>query len=1084
MLQWGVNKSLGGTYTVKLKDFSGFLPISSSFKEISLSDATGQFLKIQDTKISFNLLRVFSLNNILSDLSVDTIDLKRMPHSENEETISEPTMWGDLIKTIASQQYAKNVHFKKVYTPYFQNIAPFFDVHLNQRGGQQVLTVKGSGKDYHFEKIVHLKVDKNKALVKGYFNNTGKGIAHHLFPSLPNVPINTNFIIETGDLEKVIPSLKGSVTLDLKGEGTYPLTFSLDDRQTFQMDGHFKNLAFKNQYLKKIIGNNLILKAKGSLKKKTFIEDFLLKTSKNVMKISSDYKGGKILIKASADLKHIYDQKDTTVLSATLQGDPTLENMSAFLDLKSTLVPLRKINIQFKEGDISASIIGRKKKKIFEGQFSHKKSILKGKGTFKVKTLKPYGDLLKKTVEGKIKGDIVIDHYDLLALKGVLTTHFNFSKLRINNIYMDEGKSTLSLKDDEGSLTLHTKPDGQSTFDLDCLINVSAQTLRLQKLILLYGKHALKLINSPILRLKGCSDLIQIKASNGGYLSISDLCFPLNEEQKYWSGLLKVRHFPLHSLQSFFPRFIFNGFLRGQVILSGEELLPLVKGALTADDLSLKTKWDEKVKGYEAPLLNLVTNFGWDGKKISLKVGIKGKGEDKKIVNLNLFQTIFYDAAQRDFKGIKGSLKGNLDLSLFKPLLISGDLIKGQLNTNISLKGSMEKPLVTGAIHLSKGFYENAQTGTQLRNLTIDLTSKNNRFRVNQFRALDHKKGVLSGKGVVKIHPNLIPESDISLKFDKFQLVNCDAYQGNASGILNIKGKGLKTAFEGDVNVHDLKLFLEYLPISNMADLIIRQEKGFNANKTEGFNKPKSYKEFFPLSIKVKVPKSMMMQGFGVESKWDGSIALEDYLSKVNIVGDLKAYEGILSLFGKKLELKGSHILFNEKDPIMPILNFEAYKKIEQNRYILGIKGKANDPTFVFRSEPAMPEDYVLSYILFDQSPKEITLAQSLKLAAAASRFGKQGLGFVDGLRQTFGLDSLELTESEDPTDKGKTNRAISIGKRVGKVRLSIDQGLDGEDKQTKAKIEVPIMDSVTAHLETGNQSGSGLGLTWSKRYY
>jgi len=159
------------------------------------------------------------------------------------------------------------------------------------------------------------------------------------------------------------------------------------------------------------------------------------------------------------------------------------------------------------------------------------------------------------------------------------------------------------------------------------------------------------------------------------------------------------------------------------------------------------------------------------------------------------------------------------------------------------------------------------------------------------------------------------------------------------------------------------------------------------------------------------------------------------------------------------------------------------------------IQGSPSSPSLKLTSTPDLPQDEVLSRVLFGTSVGQISAVQGLQLAAAAASLASGGgPGVLDRLRNATGLDRLTLNSDNTATSSGSTNgnnqksgalggASVTGGKYIAPgVFLGVDQGA-GVDT-TKARVEVEVLPRVTVDATVGAGSDStSLGVNYKFDY-
>ena len=146
----------------------------------------------------------------------------------------------------------------------------------------------------------------------------------------------------------------------------------------------------------------------------------------------------------------------------------------------------------------------------------------------------------------------------------------------------------------------------------------------------------------------------------------------------------------------------------------------------------------------------------------------------------------------------------------------------------------------------------------------------------------------------------------------------------------------------------------------------------------------------------------------------------------------------------------------------------------------LDITGTAQRPQIRFSSVPALPEDEVLSRILFGESVTNLSAPEAVQLAGALASLRGGGGGFnpINMVRKGLGIDRLRILPADLATGR-KTS--IAAGQYIGRnvyVELATDaQGF------TATRIEVSLTRSLSILSEVSTLGGTSVNLRWKRDY-
>ena len=182
---------------------------------------------------------------------------------------------------------------------------------------------------------------------------------------------------------------------------------------------------------------------------------------------------------------------------------------------------------------------------------------------------------------------------------------------------------------------------------------------------------------------------------------------------------------------------------------------------------------------------------------------------------------------------------------------------------------------------------------------------------------------------------------------------------------------------------------------------------------------------------------------------------------------------------GKRFDLTRGRIRFFGQSPPDPLLDILAEADVDNLSARIAIRGTAQVPQITFTSTPALPEEEVLSRLLFGSSITQISAVEALQLGAAvASLQGGGGLDPINKLRSSIGLDRLRIVGADPVTGRGTS---IAVGKYLGR-RFFVELVTDGQGySATQLEFRVTRWLALLASISTvGDES---LNVKVSKDY-
>jgi translocation and assembly module TamB len=424
-------------------------------------------------------------------------------------------------------------------------------------------------------------------------------------------------------------------------------------------------------------------------------------------------------------------------------------------------------------------------------------------------------------------------------------------------------------------------------------------------------------------------------------------------------------------------------------------------------------------------------------------------------------------------------------------LPIGEDRLSGAYRLDLRGAGTLAAPELAGQISVTGGRYENLAYGTVLDAITVDIVGDRDRIQLRRVVATDGRQGTLTMSGAVLLAATPGPALDIRLALGRFRFIDRDDAVAHGSGELSLTGTVTAPQVAARLTVDDAQIYLaERLPpsVRPLEVTVIDSRTG------EVLHAPAPPSERPPvvaaLDIRVELPGQVFVRGRGLDSEWRGHFEIAGTSAAPDIKGALEIVRGTMNVLGKTLDVTRGRIAFVGGAKLTPMLDFLAQSQSAQVRAQIAVTGPLEDPHITLTSDPPLPQDQILSQLLFGRDASQLSPFEGLQMAQAAAEFASGGPGILDRLRTTIGLDRLSIGQSQDATSRTTAQRsggalgnaAVSAGKYVANgVYLGVQQGVSGE---TGVRVEVEITPSISLNT-TASATGAGnsVGVTWRRDY-
>ena len=477
---------------------------------------------------------------------------------------------------------------------------------------------------------------------------------------------------------------------------------------------------------------------------------------------------------------------------------------------------------------------------------------------------------------------------------------------------------------------------------------------------------------------------------------------------------------------------------------------------------------------------------------------LSGPGRAIPPANLTATATLNGRAAQIDARLAAGSAKlnlagqvplgagtlalranGGLDLNLLDPILTAnGRRVQGRVTLDGTVGGTTSAPQVAGTAQLANGEVQDFTQGLRVRDIAATIRGEGDTIRIVSLTG-KAGPGTIMASGTIGLTAPGLP-IDVAIRANNARPLSSDTLKLTADADLTLRGK-----VQGDLQAAGRVLIREAdigipssLPPSVVTLNVIRPGQKAVAAAT-------GPAPSIGLDLTVDAPNQVFVRGRGVDAELSGQLRIQGSASKPQVAGGFDLRRGTVSLAGTNLDFSRGKVGFNGTGPggkIDPTLDFVAQSATTAVTATLTIGGYASAPTIKLTSTPPLPQDEVLSYLLFRRSLKDIGPFQIASIAASLAELtgvGGGGGNPLDTIRNGLGLDRLSV--GGNSTGSGAS---VEAGRYVASgVYLGAKQGA-GDGAGTGATLQIDITRGLKLETDVGSgKGGNSVGLTYQYEY-
>lgn len=538
-----------------------------------------------------------------------------------------------------------------------------------------------------------------------------------------------------------------------------------------------------------------------------------------------------------------------------------------------------------------------------------------------------------------------------------------------------------------------------------------------------------------------------------------------------------------------------KGILNTDFTLSGNSVNPTIEGEMEISNLEYGT--------YE--LSKLFADFNY----------IEQKGfAEIRTPDLKEFQVSFSAPFRAYFDSLEfmftppdsfdAQLNINaLQLSETLSEMIPNDSISGILYANIAATGDFKNPLFYGDLDVINGHYKNKELGVNYDKIKTSVVFDGKKIMLDTVW-VKQKAGLFSITGEMEfdstiIKGNLISSSLIAdarnfflaqhrnyeVLIDAKTFVNTGTTNPEFGGNIKvIRSDIFLPAFMGDtkdIDENDIPMLVDAVfPKTDSLFLITKTEK--EISKSEKLKA--ALLDNLTGKINVEIPRNTWIKSNDMKIELRGDLDVVKTGPYFELFGNIDIVRGQYILYGKKLKIQESQLIFQGGEKLDPNLNFIAeyvYRGSDkQKRYMeLRVSGKLSEPdiTFILDNNEITETDGI-SILVFGATSDEIGYSGQNGLIGSVATSAVASV-ITSKLSKTIGaqlnLDMIEVTATEN-----WQSAAFMVGKYItNDIFVMYQRGfgeVEGDEITPETvTVEYELNEYIFLRLQSGSSKTSGM---------
>lgn len=406
--------------------------------------------------------------------------------------------------------------------------------------------------------------------------------------------------------------------------------------------------------------------------------------------------------------------------------------------------------------------------------------------------------------------------------------------------------------------------------------------------------------------------------------------------------------------------------------------------------------------------------------------------------------------------------------------------LSGPIAIAADFGGTMGAPRLNGLIRADNLTYDNETYGTRLSQMRIAARFNNDRLELTSLQA-KAGDGTLQAQGSVGLAADSGFPIDVTARFQNARLARSDSLGAVASGTVRVQNGREGGLISGDIEIPEARYEIIRQGSAEVPELTgVRRRSDIRVARPTDRPAPAAPPGLFRLALRVHADNRLYVSGMGLESEWEADLRVGGTSAAPTVAGNLELVRGTYSFAGNRFDVTRGQVDFRGGALTDPDINIQATTAKEGITFIINVTGTGQRPQVAFTSSPALPQDEVLSRLLFGTNPANLSAMEAIQLASALNslRGSGGGLNPLGKLRSATGFDRLRVLGADEASGRGTS---LAAGKYLtDDIYIEIVTDARGF---TATQLTIALSRTLSVLTQAGSFGGSNAQLRYSKDY-
>ena len=397
-------------------------------------------------------------------------------------------------------------------------------------------------------------------------------------------------------------------------------------------------------------------------------------------------------------------------------------------------------------------------------------------------------------------------------------------------------------------------------------------------------------------------------------------------------------------------------------------------------------------------------------------------------VKLKGANTNFEIAGSLRFTGTRAlslRLNGTADLRLLTGFFPGMD-IRGPALLNTSFEGTLDRPRITGRVHIDNASARSVDFPTGLSAIKGDIVFDSTRAFFNDMTA-EAGGGTLHLSGGLN-YAETVLRYDVSVRSDHMRIRYPEGMSWLVGGTLRLAGTPQSALLSGRVTIERVTLSggLE------VAATLVSNKEGIN-----GPTASSSFLRNLQFDVEAVSAPDARVEWTNAELRAEANLRVRGTWEHPIILGHIHVLSGDLYFAGNRYRVTRGDINFANPFRLDPVMSVEATTTVQQYEITLNFSGPSSKLALAYRSDPPLPANDIVTLLAMGQTTTEATARSggSQNSSAGATALLSEAISSQVGgrLERLFGITRLRI-------DPGLAGVGSTASSQTAAARVTVEQ--------------------------------------------